>query len=551
MFAVSLGTSVVNPAPGLGAGAGLADTGVSGEGGFLQVFVLADVDVTEPSDATPVDCETSPLLKDRAEETVPLGADATAVAPQPLLAQAIAVLPVPLPQMPLLTADPSDLTSPVADGIRGNVAPLANTVVNPSAHTPSREIAVLVSPDTAAKTAQSDGEGIAAEDALAKAPAIRDKKTPMLLPDIPPADPLPDLNPGDKPREQPLPQTSENPFKTASEATPQSQPRLGDVSLVNRSLPAPFNVPDVASTLPSASLVASLVAGAGDLGKPAPTKVSTAENTWRQAWAADATVPARGDQPFADKMFSAAEPVPDTATSAQITPVTSILQAGTTQFELPSIPVETALSHPTAPEKPALPNAVSDKGPGKGGFMSATLDLAANPAAIETLDEVFSGNPDIGTTSGAPKSALTSGVAPSSAAFTTGLPQAVTASIVEMTVSRDQGPVELALTPIELGKVTISIKHDGNYVHVTITAERSDTLDLMRRHANDLVADLRSTGFSGASLSFGQGQKDPRQGFANPEPTDMLQQPHQNQRHEIKSLVPSKPREGAGVDLRF
>lgn len=65
------------------------------------------------------------------------------------------------------------------------------------------------------------------------------------------------------------------------------------------------------------------------------------------------------------------------------------------------------------------------------------------------------------------------------------------------------GPVEVVLNPEELGKLRFEIHQQGDQVRVVLTVERPETLDLLRRHADQLVQEFRAAGYSGASLSFG------------------------------------------------
>ncbi len=74
--------------------------------------------------------------------------------------------------------------------------------------------------------------------------------------------------------------------------------------------------------------------------------------------------------------------------------------------------------------------------------------------------------------------------------------QALTASGGPMT--------ELRLAPEELGHVRIDMRHEGDRLVMTVSAERQDTLELLRRHAGELVADLRAGGHTGLDLSFGR-----------------------------------------------
>jgi hypothetical protein len=80
-------------------------------------------------------------------------------------------------------------------------------------------------------------------------------------------------------------------------------------------------------------------------------------------------------------------------------------------------------------------------------------------------------------------------------------PQAQIAAAVA--VAHDQ-TVELLLAPEELGQVRIDLRRDGDTVVVSVSAERQDTLDLLRRNADQLALDLRAASQAGVSLSFGR-----------------------------------------------
>ena len=68
-------------------------------------------------------------------------------------------------------------------------------------------------------------------------------------------------------------------------------------------------------------------------------------------------------------------------------------------------------------------------------------------------------------------------------------------------------PVEIALSPQELGRVRMSITTEDGAVTVNILAERADTLDLMRRNIEQLGQSFRSMGYDQISFSFGQGMR--------------------------------------------
>ncbi len=67
-------------------------------------------------------------------------------------------------------------------------------------------------------------------------------------------------------------------------------------------------------------------------------------------------------------------------------------------------------------------------------------------------------------------------------------------------------PVELVLSPEELGRVRITLSlGDNNAITVSIVADRPDTLDLMRRNIPALAQEFRDIGYQNASFSFGPG----------------------------------------------
>ncbi len=87
------------------------------------------------------------------------------------------------------------------------------------------------------------------------------------------------------------------------------------------------------------------------------------------------------------------------------------------------------------------------------------------------------------------------------------LPRHVAAQLAEA-VQRGAGPeraVELMLNPAELGRVRISMAPGDGMIVVTVLAERGETLDLMRRHADILAQEFHDMGYGTAEFTFGQG----------------------------------------------
>ncbi len=73
-------------------------------------------------------------------------------------------------------------------------------------------------------------------------------------------------------------------------------------------------------------------------------------------------------------------------------------------------------------------------------------------------------------------------------------------------VHHADGQTDVALSPEELGHVRLSLQADAqnpDRMVVMLTFERPETLDLFRRHADQLADALREAGYSGADISFG------------------------------------------------
>lgn len=64
--------------------------------------------------------------------------------------------------------------------------------------------------------------------------------------------------------------------------------------------------------------------------------------------------------------------------------------------------------------------------------------------------------------------------------------------------------VEVLLNPAELGKVRFEIQHSHDTIRIVLTAERAETMEMLRRHSDQLLQEFRQSGFTGTSLSFGQ-----------------------------------------------
>ena len=66
-------------------------------------------------------------------------------------------------------------------------------------------------------------------------------------------------------------------------------------------------------------------------------------------------------------------------------------------------------------------------------------------------------------------------------------------------------PVELTLNPEELGRVRMSITAADVGITVNVLAERVETLEMLRRHIDQLAQEFQSMGYEEIAFSFGEG----------------------------------------------
>lgn len=133
------------------------------------------------------------------------------------------------------------------------------------------------------------------------------------------------------------------------------------------------------------------------------------------------------------------------------------------------------------------------------------------------------------------------------------VPRIVSAQIADIIRQHPERPVELTLNPEELGRLRMSFQSDGGTMHVTLNFERPETLDLMRRHIDQLAQELQSFGMSDVSFTFQQQTADG--GDGSPTKTDAAHRAD----NEDQPFIPASPdttltkltfSDRSGVDIR-
>lgn len=91
------------------------------------------------------------------------------------------------------------------------------------------------------------------------------------------------------------------------------------------------------------------------------------------------------------------------------------------------------------------------------------------------------------------------------------LPQQIVVQIAAAAEKGKTGPqknIDLSLNPEELGRVRLRLSPSEGGLNVLIVAERSETLDLLRRNIDMLAREFLEIGYEGASFDFAGGRQE-------------------------------------------
>ena len=98
------------------------------------------------------------------------------------------------------------------------------------------------------------------------------------------------------------------------------------------------------------------------------------------------------------------------------------------------------------------------------------------------------------------------------------LQQPLAGMAASVAVAQDAGGrIEVQLAPEELGRVRFELITSGDRMQIHLAVERPESLDLLRRHADQLLQEFRQAGIAGSGLSFGHwGQGEAQNGRPAP-----------------------------------
>jgi flagellar hook-length control protein FliK len=85
----------------------------------------------------------------------------------------------------------------------------------------------------------------------------------------------------------------------------------------------------------------------------------------------------------------------------------------------------------------------------------------------------------------------------------------VASQIAVAVIDRAGRPTEISLSPGELGRVRLTMSTVDTAITLTISAERQETTDLLRKHIETLTQEFKDLGYNDISFTFGQGESAP------------------------------------------
>ncbi len=133
------------------------------------------------------------------------------------------------------------------------------------------------------------------------------------------------------------------------------------------------------------------------------------------------------------------------------------------------------------------------------------------------------------------------------------LPAGLGHRLAEFATQFPDRPIEVTLSPEELGRVRMSLVTHEGALTMMLQAERPETLDLLRRNIDQLAQDFRDLGFQDLTFRFGSGDHPSHQQVIGGKPDEIGESGDAS----LPSVIPAQPEPMAqrltdvGLDIRL
>jgi len=228
-------------------------------------------------------------------------------------------------------------------------------------------------------------------------------------------------------------------------------------------------------------------------------------------------------------------------------PLTSSVESNIKGVEKSDVPAHErrtdttrAFTPPQTNAPPMTPDAIRDKPP---------------EPKIQSVSEGFGDSDDVGTVIPDKSQAQRPSpvAAPMAPPLATRLqtPESKILSQISTAISNtSKDTVEIRLDPPELGRVVISITQSDSGLSATVTSEKAEVSDLLRRHAELLSRELSKSGFTEASLEFShRGHQQKRSPFEEENTSLVAADP--DDREAISTIETLLVHQSASLDIRL
>ena len=219
------------------------------------------------------------------------------------------------------------------------------------------------------------------------------------------------------------------------------------------------------------------------------------ENVAAPAWDGAAPAAASAAAPSPAQTAAISSPLHRVAMSAALTPGGK----RDTDAIMPASPTSPAAKteRPKPGAKPGIPQTAAKNTVGSGAGKkpdAASLDGLDKPDPSD-----LSAPTPFDSVTGAPKSSPMHHMKPLTPPI---LARHVAQQLAAAAAQLPDRPVELALNPEELGRVRMTLSVSDSALTVNIVADRTDTIDLMRRHIETLAQDFKGLGYGSVDFQF-------------------------------------------------
>ena len=126
--------------------------------------------------------------------------------------------------------------------------------------------------------------------------------------------------------------------------------------------------------------------------------------------------------------------------------------------------------------------------------------------------------------------------------------RAVSQQVAVAVTQQSDGQTEIRLNPEELGRVRLALNSSETGITLTITTERPETADLMRRNLEGLAQEFRALGYTDIAFDFAHSDDQPAQD--TPERADQMVPPSITSADENTAPV-AQSHHVTGLDLRL